>query len=721
MTVQVSDRLSQLYVGNGINTRFDFTFRAFEQEDETGIGVRVKVGNDFEFIDESEYAVTLNPDNLGGYVTFVEPPSAVTFFYIAGKTPVDQLLDITNYDNFYPDAIERALDKLTAILQEWKHLVDFETQARILADIDYDELAKQREADLKAYIDGIASSIIGQPVVGLPSQFVTYGAGTQRDFNDAQVLLNSAQQAFNDKYNKFKQPETGAVERDLSVRARDIQYVDDYSSVQNAFNAKRSSTSVLTFGLKPYIITGSLSLTAYHYITGCGFNSDIRFSGVDNGLIYTAGTGIQDDHAHRVIADLQIRGDNTGAGYLGPKTGKTIGYSVDTTGHYAETRGLLLNGHKIGMKLRKTYTNSNQRNYYRACLYGLWLEDITSHREVAPYFRYNDIAAMYVSGSTQNVTVEGGAIEGNIGRAVWAKDLLVDTSFPKLTFKDVYFESNGNLAANIPAVDIQDHPKLHVIVEAGSLWNNVLSGITTGVYKWGRSASFNGSSINGFHYGTRLSVKNCTDAALYNSSSILATDQVTGLSEPAMMMEYTPVWRGNGIGPVFQVACSGRSGRKLLIANEAILNYPHISNKSTSVTTTENTGLNYGDGSWTDIGFSVSGSYDNDYAQLASLTDTLSEYPNKVFVFLLKPVSDCQIGIIAAGTGTQNSAYFALKAGKTYRMCCFANRVSAGDYRVRIFSINGAATISYLPIHLSKFKDFQEAVNMVNMFCNGSL
>ncbi|WP_407487361.1 hypothetical protein [Acinetobacter baumannii] len=184
MTVQVSDRLSQLYVGNGINTRFDFTFRAFEQEDETGIGVRVKVGNDFEFIDESEYAVTLNPDNLGGYVTFVEPPSAVTFFYIAGKTPVDQLLDITNYDNFYPDAIERALDKLTAILQEWKHLVDFETQARILADIDYDELAKQREADLKAYIDGIASAITGQPVLGLPAEFVVDGPKTQKQIND---------------------------------------------------------------------------------------------------------------------------------------------------------------------------------------------------------------------------------------------------------------------------------------------------------------------------------------------------------------------------------------------------------------------------------------------------------------------------------------------------------------------------------------------------------
>ncbi|MFW1760484.1 hypothetical protein [Acinetobacter calcoaceticus] len=191
MTVQVTDRLSQLYVGNGVNTRFDFTFRIFDQEDETGVAVRIKVGNEFEFLDETKYTVTINPDNLGGYLNFLDAPDAQTYFYIAGKTPVDQLLDITNYDNFYPDVIERALDKLTAILQEWKHLVDFETQARILADLNYDQLAQQREAELKAYIDGIASAITGQPVLGLPAQFVVDGAKNQKQINnDLKNLYN---------------------------------------------------------------------------------------------------------------------------------------------------------------------------------------------------------------------------------------------------------------------------------------------------------------------------------------------------------------------------------------------------------------------------------------------------------------------------------------------------------------------------------------------------
>ncbi len=133
MTVSISERLSPLYEGNGINTRFDFTFRVFDQEDANGVSVKHQVGADFENIDESLYSVTINPDNLGGHITFLTAPEVGFEFYIAGETPVDQQLDITNYDNFYPDAIERSLDKLTAILQEWAHSLGFERLSRTKA------------------------------------------------------------------------------------------------------------------------------------------------------------------------------------------------------------------------------------------------------------------------------------------------------------------------------------------------------------------------------------------------------------------------------------------------------------------------------------------------------------------------------------------------------------------------------------------------------------
>ncbi|MCG5390922.1 phage tail protein, partial [Acinetobacter baumannii] len=149
MTVQVTDRLSQLYVGNGVNTRFDFTFRVFDQEDATGVAVHLFDGVDFEKMDELLYQVFINADKLGGYVVFNNAPDSETSFYIGGETPVDQQLDITNYDNFYPDSLERSLDKLTGILQEWSHLLGFEKQARILSGIKYDEDAKNREELLK--------------------------------------------------------------------------------------------------------------------------------------------------------------------------------------------------------------------------------------------------------------------------------------------------------------------------------------------------------------------------------------------------------------------------------------------------------------------------------------------------------------------------------------------------------------------------------------------
>lgn len=183
MTIPASDRQSQLYVGNGVNTRFDFNFRVFDQEDESGILVRARNGTDWVNVDKSKYILTLNSDNQGGFIDFLTPPETSTYFYILGNTPKDQNLDITNYDNFYPEALEKALDKITAILIEWKQLLDSETLSRILADISYDELAQQREADLKAYIDGIASAVIGHPVLGLPAEFVIDGLENQKQIN----------------------------------------------------------------------------------------------------------------------------------------------------------------------------------------------------------------------------------------------------------------------------------------------------------------------------------------------------------------------------------------------------------------------------------------------------------------------------------------------------------------------------------------------------------
>lgn len=171
MTVSNSERLSPLYEGNSVNTRFDFTFRVFDQEDATGISVKYKVNADFEKVDESLYRVTINQDNLGGYITFINAPKVGFKFHISGETPLDQQLDITNYDNFYPDAVERALDKLTAILQEWIQLINLEKTSRHNADTFYDLLAQKRESELKSYLDNLLANLNGDTALG--TQFIT--------------------------------------------------------------------------------------------------------------------------------------------------------------------------------------------------------------------------------------------------------------------------------------------------------------------------------------------------------------------------------------------------------------------------------------------------------------------------------------------------------------------------------------------------------------------
>ncbi|MFH4214390.1 hypothetical protein WAI87_21055, partial [Acinetobacter baumannii] len=90
--------------------------------------------------------------------------------------------------------------------------------------------------------------------------------------------------------------------------------------------------------------------------------------------------------------------------------------------------------------------------------------------------------------------------------------------------------------------------------------------------------------------------------------------------------------------------------------------YPHVSTKSASTIITENTTLDYGDGSWTDISLSASGDFNNNYAQLTNLVDATSAFIGKVFVFLIKPEADCKIGLVTTGTLNSMQSYFSLKA-----------------------------------------------------------
>ncbi|ENW78232.1 hypothetical protein F909_03918 [Acinetobacter sp. ANC 3929] len=247
MTVSTSTRLSDLYVGNNVNTNFSFTFRVFKQEGEDGISVRLKTENGFTTLDKALYNVVLNTDNLGGQVVFKAPPSQIDFFYIAGTTPADQQLDITNYDNFYPDAIEIALDKLTAILQEWSTLLTQETQARQIKD----DLLEQY---IKDYVDSVLQINNPEAITSILADIVKTNVGgnpyNQQEFNefllefvntrypDINQFIEQAQEAFDSFVltNQNLINETVAqAQQDVSIAIAGIQPTVD-AAVANAGN-----------------------------------------------------------------------------------------------------------------------------------------------------------------------------------------------------------------------------------------------------------------------------------------------------------------------------------------------------------------------------------------------------------------------------------------------------------------------------------------------------
>lgn len=518
----------------------------------------------------------------------------------------------------------------------------------------------------------------------------------------------------------FKQPEAGSIERNLSVRAKESQYIEDYETAQDSVNAKRSYVTdiKLTPGVKN--IHGSLIISSYHYIHGSGDGSVLKFEGLGNGVKYISGTGRIDDHIHHTLKNFRIDGDGAGTTTNVSRTGETVGYSYSNTGHFGSTSDMMYNQHDTGLKITNAYTNSNQRNYYRANKVGLHLTSVTSHTEDNIYARYNDTAVI-IEGTFQNIKFNGGAIEGNNGRALHVKNITAQ-SFPKLTLDDVYFESNGNETAGLPSIEVEYNPRLHIDIRGGSYWRNVREGTTSGCYKWGNSVSFSNTTLNSSHYAKKISVLGGIDYAQYNSASVKSIAQLNGLVEPALMSQYLPTHRVEGLGNIFCVPLSARSSRNILAENLATLTYPHVLSKSVTVLISENNSLDYGDGSWTNIVFpSGIGDYNVNYAELTNILDSASEYIGKVFTFLLKPDQDCEIGIISTGLIQTHQSYFKLKAGITYKLCCVANQSASGDYRMRIFSLSGAATIAYLPLNVYRFKTTQETLNVANMVCTGSL
>tara|TARA_R110002049_G_scaffold282963_1_gene462943 strand:+ start:710 stop:3016 length:2307 start_codon:yes stop_codon:yes gene_type:complete len=516
---------------------------------------------------------------------------------------------------------------------------------------------------------------------------------------------------------QFIQPEAGSVTQSLMYRGRLDQRSSDYTDLQATAAAKRANASVFTLPIGTTALNGTLNLSGYHDISGQGDASVVQLDDV-GGLRYESAAGVFDDHPHRKLRDFRVRGNGVYGGFLNPQTGTTTGYANTVHGSYSYQGGMTYELNGVGCWVKNGYTNFHSYNHYRGNKVGLKLENVTSHKEVGIYARYNSECAVDIIGG-QNIQIDGGAIEGNRGIAIRGRDFLT-ASTASLQLINLYMEANGDEAAGVPSVDIEDSPNMSVQIIGGSYWRNINSGVTSGIYRWGTSVDISNAAINSAHYMRNGRIGPGVDlGASFNTDSELAKAEQNGLVEPAMISEFLP--KRVLASSMFQVPVVGRSTRKLLDANLAKLIYPHVGSKSASVITSEAADLDYGDGSWTRVVFPTeAGNYGNNYAQVEYVADGESQFPAKVCIFLLRPETDMNIGLVASGNMTLFSAYFSLKAGVTYKMCAINTQEMAGDYRFRMFTPTaGGGTLGFLPIYTAKFTDADRAILFADMSCKG--
>lgn len=104
------------YTGNGVTTAFAFPYLFLENTD-------LEVINTANYVDDpqvldTDYTVSGAGGSGGGTVTYLTAPASGVVVTIARIVPLTQLTDYIANDRFSHEAHERALDKLTMLIQQ---------------------------------------------------------------------------------------------------------------------------------------------------------------------------------------------------------------------------------------------------------------------------------------------------------------------------------------------------------------------------------------------------------------------------------------------------------------------------------------------------------------------------------------------------------------------------------------------------------------------------
>ncbi|MDR1612597.1 MAG: hypothetical protein LBT97_07405, partial [Planctomycetota bacterium] len=115
------------YLGDGAATEFSFPFPVLEKS-HLAVAAATDAGADAGYAEGADYTVALSASALGeayaAVVTLSQPLPAGWTLAITRAVPLTQQTRLRNHEGFFPEAVEKSLDKLTMIDQQQQGLID---------------------------------------------------------------------------------------------------------------------------------------------------------------------------------------------------------------------------------------------------------------------------------------------------------------------------------------------------------------------------------------------------------------------------------------------------------------------------------------------------------------------------------------------------------------------------------------------------------------------
>lgn len=108
-----------VYLGDGVNTVFDYTFKINEETD-LAVQVEETITGVVSVLSSGQYVVYRAGDDDGGYVILTTAPSSTSRITLYSNFPYLQNLSIANQSGFFPADIERGIDRIARAIQQVK-------------------------------------------------------------------------------------------------------------------------------------------------------------------------------------------------------------------------------------------------------------------------------------------------------------------------------------------------------------------------------------------------------------------------------------------------------------------------------------------------------------------------------------------------------------------------------------------------------------------------